>query len=130
MKLIVAVVFIAAFVAVKSESSPVQISGNNVGDVVTVGVNLNGVISSNVNANILTALIAALNQQALIGNVDLPEGIAPTGENKDEVTVIEQLPQGLPDLKNINVKELIQKVKDFKMTPELLEKIKAFLKKE
>ena len=129
MKFLIALIAFAAIAAVKSESAPVQISGNNVGDVVNVGVNLNAVVSSNVNANILTALIAALNQQALIGNVDLPEGIAPA-ENKEEFSVIDKLPEGLPDLKNINVKELIQKVKDFKITPELLEKIKALMKKE
>ena len=130
MKFVVALVaFVAAFSAVKSESGPVQISGNNVGDVVTVGVNLNAVLSSNTEVNILTALIAALNQQALIANADLPEGISPI-ENKEEFSVVEKLPEGLPNLKDVNVKELVQKIKDFKVTPEMIEKVKALLKKE
>ncbi|KAL7029677.1 hypothetical protein ACKWTF_006316 [Chironomus riparius] len=129
MKFAIALIAFAAISAVKSESAPVQISGNNVGDVVTVGVNLNAVVSSNAEVNILTALIEALNQQAVIGNVDIPEGIAPI-ENKEEFSVIDKLPEGLPDLKNINVKELIQKIKDFKITPELIEKLKALMKKE
>ncbi|CAG9802845.1 unnamed protein product [Chironomus riparius] len=129
MKFVIALIAFAAISAVKSESAPVQISGNNIGDVVTVGVNLNAVVSSNAEVNILTALIEALKQQAVIGNVDIPEGIAPI-ENKEEFSVIDKLPEGLPDLKNINVKELIQKIKDFKITPELIEKLKALMKKE
>lgn len=129
MKFVFALVAFAAITAVKSEPAPVQISGNNVGDIVSFGANLNVVSSSNANINILTALIEALNQQAVIANVDLPEGILPA-ENKEEVSVIEKLPEGHPDLKNINIKEMIQKIKDFKITPEFIEKLKAHLKKE
>jgi hypothetical protein len=73
-----------AFVAT-ALAAPVQISDNNVGDIVTVGVNANASISSEVNVNIINAILALLNQQALI--VAGQEGAAPTpAEPKFKIT--------------------------------------------
>ncbi|CAG9805079.1 unnamed protein product [Chironomus riparius] len=54
-------------------SGPLSITGNNIGDIVTVGVNANAVVSSNTELNILTMLAALLNQQlAVVGDIPLP----------------------------------------------------------
>lgn len=61
---------LAFFAAINA--SPIQISKNNFGDVVTGKINFHGVASNNVNQNSINAIIAMLNQQAAItgGNAD------------------------------------------------------------
>lgn len=52
------------------ESGPVSMNNNNIGDIVTVDLNANAVLSNNVEANIVTLLAALLNQQAaVVGDV-------------------------------------------------------------
>ena len=66
-----------AVLAQEEVAGPVSITGNNIGDIVTVGVNANAVVSSNTELNILTILAALLNQQlAVVGDIPLP--IEPT----------------------------------------------------
>ncbi|CAO1437057.1 unnamed protein product [Diamesa tonsa] len=63
MKFIAIVIF--AFIAAAS-SAPIQISDNNVGDIVTVGINANAVLSSQVDANIINVIAGLINQQAIV----------------------------------------------------------------
>lgn len=93
-------VFLLAFIAA-AIAGPVSISDNNVGDIVTVGVNANAHLSNEVNMNIISVIIALLNQQALIvgdgGNGD--DGGVPTPTHP-------------------------------KITPEMIEKVKNLLAKQ
>jgi hypothetical protein len=61
-----AAILFLAFVAAVTADSPTKISDNNVGDIVTVGVNANLSLSNEQNWNIISVLAAILNQQALI----------------------------------------------------------------
>lgn len=61
-----AAILFLAFAAAVTADSPMKISDNNVGDIVTVGVNANLSLSSEQNWNIISVLAAILNQQALI----------------------------------------------------------------
>ena len=96
-----------------ANASPVSISGNNVGDIVTVGVSANAVLSSNVELNIITALLALINQQAAV--------IVPSNE---------QPPQEFPavtDLSSMITPELLSNIKNIKITPEMIEGVKKLL---
>lgn len=73
-------ILILCLVALAQSEVPVQVSGNNVGDIVTVGVNANAVLSNNMEANILTVLAAILNQQAVLNGGDNP--IVPTANDE------------------------------------------------
>ena len=64
MKLIVFVLL--AFIVVVIRADPVKISDNNVGDIVTVGINANEVLSNEMNQNILSIIVGILNQQAIV----------------------------------------------------------------
>lgn len=67
--------FIFALIALLSlvlitaeESGPVEFSHNNVGDIVTVNLDANAVVSSQIDQNILSVLVGLLNQQAAVVN--------------------------------------------------------------
>lgn len=62
MKLLVLIflTFIAATVA-----GPISVSDNNVGDIVTVGINANLELSNKIEQNIISVIFALLNQQAI-----------------------------------------------------------------
>lgn len=55
------------------DSSPVEISNNNVGDIVTLNLNANAVVSSKIDQNILSVLLGLLNQQAAVVGTGLNE---------------------------------------------------------
>ncbi|KAG5681341.1 hypothetical protein PVAND_010786 [Polypedilum vanderplanki] len=112
--------FVAAAVAI--EAGPVSIQNNNVGDIVTVNVDANAVLSSNIESNIVTVLLALLNQQAAIVNGNLPEGITPTDPEQNPISGLLGKFEVTP--------EMIETVKNVQVTPDLVEKIKSFLKKE
>lgn len=67
---IIALAFVASAVA-----GPINVSDNNVGDIVTVGINANVQLSNHIEQNIISVIIALLNQQvlAVVGS----EGEAP-----------------------------------------------------
>lgn len=52
--------FVAAVVA-----GPVSVSDNNVGDIVSVGINANVQLSNNIEQNIISVIVALLNQQVI-----------------------------------------------------------------
>jgi hypothetical protein len=92
-------VFLLALVAAVL-AGPVQISDNNVGDIVTVGVNANANLSSEVNVNIISVILALLNQQALI-----------VAGQDGEASPTPAQPR-------------------FQITPEMIEKVKSLLSKQ
>lgn len=78
---IVLIFCIVAALAQEESAGPVSITGNNIGDIITVGVNANAVVSSNTELNIITMLAALMNQQ-LLATGDIPLPIDPTDETK------------------------------------------------
>lgn len=116
MKLIA--ITVLAFVAAVS-ANPVSVSNNNIGDIVTVGVNANAVLSSNIDQNIVTVIAALLNQQVIgVATGSLEHAIDQEAATAD----IES-----PKLPEFNISpELIEKVKS-QISPELIEKFKNLL---
>lgn len=78
-----AAVFVLVFVAAVI-AGPINVSDNNVGDIVTVGINANVQLSNHIEQNIISVIIALLNQQVLgvIGS----EGGAPADASKIQIT--------------------------------------------
>ncbi|CAO1407711.1 unnamed protein product [Diamesa serratosioi] len=54
------------------DASPVMVTGNNVGDIITVGISANAVLSSNANLNMINAILGLINQQAIVVAGDIP----------------------------------------------------------
>lgn len=100
-----------AFVAF-AVANPISVSNNNVGDIITVGLSANAVVSSNIEQNIVTILAALLNQQAI--------GISAASSVSEQVAET-------PELQQFNLSpELIEKVKNH-ISPEIIEKVKSFM---
>ncbi|CAO1436664.1 unnamed protein product [Diamesa serratosioi] len=59
---------IALFAAVSS--APTQITDNNVGDIITVGINANLNLSNQVDMNLINVIVGLINQQAAVGSLD------------------------------------------------------------
>lgn len=93
-------VTLLAFIAAVA-SAPTSISDNNVGDIITVGINANVELSNHVEQNIISVILALLNQQALVV----------AGGNDGQVPA-----QQLPAKLNI--------------TPEMIERVKGLLSKQ
>jgi len=92
-----------AFAAAVS-ANPINVSGNNVGDIVTVGVNLNAVLSNSVDQNIVNVIAAILNQQAIaVGG----------GEEASQVPAVPEVPEVLSQMH---------------ITPEMIEKFTKLMK--
>lgn len=66
--LAVAFVVIFSFIMLVSgeEAGAINLSNNNIGDIVTIDVSANAVLSSNIEQNIITVLLGLLNQQAAV----------------------------------------------------------------
>lgn len=80
-------VAVLALIAAVS-AGPVQVSDNNMGDIVSVGVNLEADITSNIDQNIVSVIVALLNNQEI--DVDLLDqvktGGKPAADNKLQIT--------------------------------------------
>lgn len=75
---------IAAFAVVScEEDGPMKISSNNVGDIVSVGVDLGLKLENKIDQNIISVIIALLNQQA-VGKPKNPEQ-TPPDNNRPEI---------------------------------------------
>lgn len=70
-----AIVLLALIAAVCA--APTSISDNNIGNVVNVGISGSLNLKNEVNQDIVSVIIALLNQQAIV--VGLPDGIGPDG---------------------------------------------------
>lgn len=112
--------FVAAAIA-----GPISISDNNVGDIVTVGINANAVLSSNIEQNIVTVLAALLNQQA----IGVVAGSATEHQETPELHEFNVSPEMVEQLKSHITPELIEKVKSH-ISPALIEKVKGYLNQE
>ena len=109
MKFTVAIfTFLAVIAAI--QANPISIIGNNVGNIVTIGVNANASLSSDINVNVITALLALVNQQAAIIN--------PQADGNDQQT---------PDLSSFITPELLNDVKNIKITPEMIDGLKKLI---
>lgn len=65
----IAVTLLALIAAVAS--APTSISDNNVGDIITVGINANLELSNHIEQNIISVIVALLNKQNLsLGGLD------------------------------------------------------------
>lgn len=80
-------VAVLALIAAVS-AGPVQLTDNNMGDIVSVGVNLEADITSNIDQNIVSVIVALLNNQEI--DVDLLDqvktGGKPAADNKLQIT--------------------------------------------
>lgn len=60
------IVLFALVLVSGEESGPVNLANNNIGNIVTVSLDANAVVSNNVEQNIVAVLLALLNQQASV----------------------------------------------------------------
>lgn len=65
-----AILFVMIFtllaISAEEEVGPIQLSHNNIGDIVNVDLTANAVVSSNIEQNILGVILGLLNQQAAV----------------------------------------------------------------
>ncbi|KAG5683794.1 hypothetical protein PVAND_013058 [Polypedilum vanderplanki] len=120
-----AIVILSLIAAVSA--APTQISENNVGNIVTVGLNANVDVTSQVDVRVITLLASLLNQQLTIANLGLDVPAAEVESN--EIPLVQPIneipltsvdseapqPPKLPRLSNI--------------TPEMIAKAKQYLEK-
>jgi hypothetical protein len=60
-----AAVLLLAFVAAAT-AGPISVSDNNIGDIVTVGINANAQLSNQIDQDIVNVIVALLNQQGAV----------------------------------------------------------------
>jgi hypothetical protein len=88
-------VAIALFACIAAAvAGPIEVSDNNIGNIVTVGLSANAVLSNQVDQTIVNVILALLNQQAAVVATD---GAAPAAA------------PALPEI----TPEMIEKVKSF-----------------
>lgn len=96
MKFTVAITLLA-FIALAA-ASPVQVSDNNVGDIVSVGVSGNLELSNHVDQNIISIIVALLNQQAIV----IPGGN--NGQTPADTPRFQITPEMIENIKNLLAK--------------------------
>lgn len=64
MKFAVAIALIACIATVLA--APIDISDNNIGNIITVGISGSAVVSNNIDENTINVILALLNQQAAV----------------------------------------------------------------
>lgn len=78
MKYIIAVLLFALFAFTIAqeipEDGPVKITSNNVGDIVSVGINAELKIDNQIDQDIISIIVAMLNQQAIITPLEDKQG--------------------------------------------------------
>lgn len=119
--LIVSVMALIAF----ASANPIQVSDNNVGDIITVGVNAKLAIDNKINQNIVAVIIALLNQESTDVDINNPFGAPQIDLPKIDTSKIS--PELLTQIRNNLTPEMIAKAKSL-MTPENLERISKVLK--
>lgn len=89
-------------------ANPININNNRIGDVVSVNLDVNAVLSSSIEQNIISGILALVNQQAVVveGSQLADKPVADTQEDT--------LPADLPALPQIPLS----------ISPELIEKLK------
>lgn len=116
----IGITLLACIAAVSA--NPVNVSNNNIGDIVTVGINANAVLSSQIDQNIFSVIAALLNQQAI--------GVS-AGQNALEESAPAEAPEEVPEPKDVQVPaasaEVVEQLRK-QISPELVEKFKNFMK--
>ena len=84
-------------------ANPVSISDNNIGDIITVGIKANLEISNKVEQNIISIIVALLNQE--LGIIRLPGGPEAPNLPHPEFASIS------PDMRD-QIRELLQKYRE------------------
>lgn len=95
-------VVLLALVAV-AFADPIGISDNKIGDIITANVDVNLVISSNVEENIMTILAAIMNQQAAVvtgGDLPAPAAMGDQSPVKSDLTKL-ITPENIEKVKSI-----------------------------
>lgn len=64
--ILIVMLFAVLAVSAEEEAGPIQLTNNNIGDIVTVDVSANAVLSANLEQNILGVILGLLNQQAAV----------------------------------------------------------------
>jgi hypothetical protein len=114
---IVSVMALIAFVS----ANPVQISDNNVGDIITVGVNAQLSVYNNIQQDITLVLFLLLNQElGIIALDDMPNF------NLPKVDMSRIPPQLIEQFKKSLTPEMIAQVRSM-MTPENIERLRGLL---
>lgn len=99
MKFTIFALFAVIAAVAAAPSGPVQISDNNVGDIVTVGVSGSLELSNHIDQNIISVIVALLNQQAIV----IPAGNdAPTPAQLPNFKIT---PEMIENIKSLLVKE-------------------------
>jgi len=125
LKKFVAITLLAFIVTVCG--NPISISGNNIGDIVTVGVSANVSVENQNNSNIFSILAAILSQQTLVIATNEAEEAAPL----PAIELLKQVPVESPKEVPVEApKQAPVETPKFKITPEMIEKIKTFLIKK
>jgi hypothetical protein len=106
-------VAIALFACIAAAvAGPVSISDNNVGNIVTVGLNANAVLSNQVDQTIVNVIAALLNQQGLV--VAPSAGVSSLKATAEDSATVPEVPE-TPQIPQI--------------TPEMFEKFKSLFNK-
>lgn len=79
-----AAVILLAFVAAIA-ANPVSVSDNNIGDIITVGINANAELSNKVDQNIINVIVALLNQQAIV--------VVPPTDEEPKIPEVPEVPE-------------------------------------
>lgn len=103
----VAITLLACIAA--ATSAPIQFSNNNVGDIITVDLDANAVLSSQIDQNILSVILGLFNQQAAI--VAAGDAAGAPYDAQSEMPKIPEIPS----------------ISDIHITPELVEEVKALI---
>lgn len=90
----VAITLLAFIAAVYA--APTSISDNNIGNIVTVGVNANLSLDNKVEQNIISVIVALLSQQEVGIGFDGNQGQAPADSAKLEIS-----PEMIENVKNL-----------------------------
>lgn len=93
---VIAIVVLALAALVSCD--PVQISNNNVGDVITVGISATAEISNTVNQDIVNVIVALINQ-----NAEISRNAAPLAETEVADTIEVGVPEMVEDSEGITL---------------------------
>ena len=105
-------VAIALFACIAAAvAGPISVSDNNIGNIVTVGLNANAVLSNQVDQTFVNVILALLNQQAVV--VATADDIAPVDAPSTEIDTSDSTS---PSDETFKLPEI---------TPEMIEKFKS-----
>ncbi|CAO1407699.1 unnamed protein product [Diamesa serratosioi] len=72
---------VLAFTCIAGQDA-IKVSGNNVGDIITVGIKADAVLSSNANVNMINAILGLINKQAIVATAEIPAAFVDSPKNE------------------------------------------------